>query len=347
MRTRTGIAAALAALAPAAAEACHEEPRDSYEQPWNVGMYVGFAWGGTGPELLAGADLRYGEATSAFARAEVRGAFSWMRRYRFMAGAQVVLDGGAAVEVGAAWTTAATRHPPPGWIPTPRALAEASFGAFASASTWDPNVALALTGHVPVSGEARNWDVSGAGFLVLPGKLCLGSGRALRCGDLVVLPDGWLVAPDDEERAAHVATWAKNARAEAASVPAFVRMARELAILGAPDGLVRAARRAADEEARHVEYACAIAGAPVGVLGLPAAAAAPRFAAASPDALALIAREAWTDGVIGEGRAAAEAEALAARATGDDRDRLRAIARDEAGHAALAADVLAWAATVA
>lgn len=55
------------------------------------------------------------------------------------------------------------------------------------------------------------------------------------------------------------ALFARMAWLEAASVPAFLRLASELKAHGAPDVLVRAARRAAGEEVRHTRAMTALA----------------------------------------------------------------------------------------
>lgn len=129
---------------------------------------------------------------------------------------------------------------------------------------------------------------------------------------------------------------------EHASVPAFERLAWELAEHGAPRLLVARARAAAAEEIRHARTCFALAAAYLGrdvrAPELPYL----RVRRARP--LSEIARESWWDGCIGE---AGAAQVVLARATGAgdvaERRALRGIARDERGHARLAADVVVWA----
>lgn len=134
----------------------------------------------------------------------------------------------------------------------------------------------------------------------------------------------------------------EDALDEHASVPAFERLALELAVHGAPRALVTRARAAAAEELRHARICLTLAAA---YLGRDATVSAPpnvRLRRARPRDE--IARESFWDGCIGEATAAQALLERAARA-GDQRERndLRRIARDEAGHAELAADVVAWA----
>ena len=71
-------------------------------------------------------------------------------------------------------------------------------------------------------------------------------------------PEG-LQDPRLDARCAMGALFARMAWLEAASVPAFLRLASELKAHGAPDLLVRAARRAAGEEVRHTRAMTALA----------------------------------------------------------------------------------------
>lgn len=129
---------------------------------------------------------------------------------------------------------------------------------------------------------------------------------------------------------------------EHASVPAFERLALELALHGAPRSLVARARAAAAEEIRHARTCFALAAAYLGrdvrAPDLPYT----RVRRARP--MSEIADESWWDGCVGE---AVAARAVLARAADAqhllERRALRGIARDERGHATLAADVVAWA----
>lgn len=136
----------------------------------------------------------------------------------------------------------------------------------------------------------------------------------------------------------------EDALDEQASVPAFERLALELAVHGAPRVLVTGARAAASEELRHARICLELAAAYLGRDVTPSALAPPRLRRARP--LPEITRESFWDGCVGEATAAQALLERAARAS-DRRERsaLRRIARDEAGHARLAAHVVAWAAS--
>ena len=165
-----------------------------------------------------------------------------------------------------------------------------------------------------------------------------------------ILRDGRMVRPAIS-RLAEVACaedravrdhFAAAAQLEASSVWTFLRLAAELAAVGAPDALIAAALDAADDEVRHAEL-CARAAGGLALAGLPAGTANPRFTQRSPHALAILAREAWLEGCLNEGAAAREAAyASSETTTVSTRTMLAAIATDEARHAQLAWDVLAW-----
>jgi len=135
--------------------------------------------------------------------------------------------------------------------------------------------------------------------------------------------------------------FASSAQFELSSVWTFLRLAEELAAVGAPAALIAAALDAADDEVRHAEL-CAAAAGGAELSRLPMSAARPRFTARSPEALAILAAEAWCEGCLNEGAAAEEARLVAAETTGATRSMLASIARDEAGHAELSWAVLAW-----
>lgn len=159
-------------------------------------------------------------------------------------------------------------------------------------------------------------------------------GRRLRSEGRVLAPR---TSPTRDPRARR---WATDGAAELASVPAFLRLRNELRALGAPSSLVARAGRAAVEELGHARACFALAsrfaGEPVAPLDCPLP--APRR-----PSFATLAVEALVDGVIGEGSAARRA-AFEARSTDDPLVAAIStrIAREEAGHAALADDVLAW-----
>jgi hypothetical protein len=130
----------------------------------------------------------------------------------------------------------------------------------------------------------------------------------------------------------------ESAALEAASVPAFARLARDLAAHGAPERLVRAARVATAEEARHWRRTRDVArrrgGNPV----------RPAVSPASPASLEELAIENVVEGCVRETFGALVAAHQAA-AAGDReiRDLMTDIAEDELGHAALSWQIDAWA----
>lgn len=138
-----------------------------------------------------------------------------------------------------------------------------------------------------------------------------------------------------------VAVWlAEVARLEAASVPAFVLVARDLVALGAPPALVAAAVRAADDEVRHARVMTALARAhgaePAAAVVVPAA---PRdaYALALDNAIEGCVREAFA-ALCATHQAAAVRDPVL-------RDAFAMIARDETDHAALAFAIDGWLAT--
>jgi len=133
------------------------------------------------------------------------------------------------------------------------------------------------------------------------------------------------------------AHFAELARLEAASVHAFLELAVELELHGAPPALIDAARRAAVEEVDHA-WSTAQLARRFGVEPAP-----PVVAATPPRELAAILVENATEGLVYEryGAALAAVRAVHAREPAV-RHAMRTIARDEAGHADLAAAVHAW-----
>ena len=125
---------------------------------------------------------------------------------------------------------------------------------------------------------------------------------------------------------------------EAASIHAFSTLADELAALGAPASLQRAARLAARDEERHTRAMTALAERR-GVR-----ARVPRARPKKIRALVAVAIENAVEGCVHETFGAALAAFQAERAADADvRRAMRAIARDEARHAVLAADIARWA----
>jgi hypothetical protein len=133
---------------------------------------------------------------------------------------------------------------------------------------------------------------------------------------------------------------AEAAHLEAASVPAFRRLADELAGHGAPARLCRAARRAARDEARHARQVTRLARA--------AGARPPRVSLAPPRprSLAAMAAENAAEGCVRESFGALLAWWQAATAADAGARHVAArIAPDESQHASLAWEIDAWAHT--
>lgn len=142
-------------------------------------------------------------------------------------------------------------------------------------------------------------------------------------------------------RIAEAGAWlAQMAWLEAASVPAFEELARDLARFDAPASLVRGAIRAAGDERRHAAQIGALARA----RGFePPPVARGPFAARS---LQEIAEENAAEGGVRETYGALLAAMQAAAAADPDvRRTMRGIARDEARHALLSDGIDRWART--
>lgn len=136
--------------------------------------------------------------------------------------------------------------------------------------------------------------------------------------------------------------WARVALDEHASIGAFSRLSLQLLGAGAPARLVRGTHRAALDEVRHAELCFALASRYAGVPLRPSALHLPPAIDATCD-LATVAVESLLDGAVNEGLAAAAARASLPTAVDDEeRDALRIIARDEARHAKLAEQIVAW-----
>lgn len=193
-----------------------------------------------------------------------------------------------------------------------------------------------------------------AGMAVLAAILgTTGSGRPLRVADSNVavrapvfldkLPQNRLDADSDETtRARILAHWTKEASAECASIPAFWALARDLQRASAPTNLVQAAHRAAREEATHTRFCLdrleKHADAPARTI-IPAI--SPANDASHEALLERLVLEAFWDGCIAEGAAAAVARRSARKAK-DEQTRLalETIAQDEHGHADLAREII-------
>jgi hypothetical protein len=143
-----------------------------------------------------------------------------------------------------------------------------------------------------------------------------------------------------EEREQLASAWATDGLLEHASIASFLRLAFELEALGAPSVLIRRCLAAAEDEQRHTRLCFALAsefaGFPIGPGPLP-------FVMPRPPSLALLARETLLDGCVGEA-VAAHAASLAREDARDPvvRSMLDVIAHDEASHARLGWDILAF-----
>ena len=341
------IAAGLATL-PAAAHA-----EGGFYGPPAVGLLVGAAYGPDGVRFSYGLNFSWAPS-HVFVRVEGRG-----KSYLKLAGGASVSTGpsyeflpqegrfasddnaiGFGGEVGVA------AH-----LGGPGAL-KSALGAHVRAGFGNYLGGLLATGTYPLAGDLHNWEAAAnvaATPLLLLAPLAGGAvahGRVLRMQDAAGLPvataDCSAINPDV---AAIAQAWLADARAEHASILAFVRLAAELVAVGAPAALAEACLVAAAQEQDHAAACYAqvqrVTGtAPVvGVIG-----AAPRFTMPSPEAIGTLAAEAWSDGCVGEAAAARQLQ-LAARATADPalRAALHQMAKDEASHARLAWAILQWA----
>ena len=173
-----------------------------------------------------------------------------------------------------------------------------------------------------------------------------GSARVASRGDGPGWADDAAPARDglSPERCASLAdAWRRDGLAEHASVAAFSHLALDLLALGAPASLVDAAHAAARDEVDHARrcfsLASAYAGTPIGPGAFPEA-----RAAAPSVTLAALVEASLRDGCVDEA-ASAHVLAACALAARDPvvRDALHTMAADEARHAALAWDIVAWA----
>jgi len=168
---------------------------------------------------------------------------------------------------------------------------------------------------------------AGTAFATCVHILCAGGRR----------PTG-LQRPRNARAGSQFARWLAGAAwMERASVRSFERLARELEAHGAPRWLVREARRARTDEARHAQE--------VGKLARAHRVRVPRvhFRKCSVRSLVTIARENAVEGCVHETYGALAALVQSERATDAGvRDAMRRIAPDEKRHAALALAVSEW-----
>lgn len=158
------------------------------------------------------------------------------------------------------------------------------------------------------------------------------------------LTDRQALALGVAERNALAEYWRNQGELEHASVIAFSDLAHRLAQIDAPDELLRRTVRAADQEANHARLCFELAGRYLGESVRAGRLRRPRRLPRSrKNELTQLAVDALRDGVLNEGYAALLAAGKAERATDYRvRDALQVIARDEAQHAKLSTDLLAW-----
>ena len=239
-----------------------------------------------------------------------------------------------------------------GWrdISTARGRVDIPAGAVTYVKIYDPHygkTALVVGGSI----------VGGLGVIffgfVLVFAATVACGRPLRAhGKQCITPiargsSEWTapvaLAPvaDAAVRAVLVEVWTEEAQAEHAAIAAFAKLALELIALGAPPALVARANRAAIQEVHHARLCFAVAsayrGEPIGPAPFPEA-----LAGDTVD-LARLVRESVVDGCMREGLAGEIARLGAERAKDPDLARvLRVQANEEAQHAELAWDIVAW-----
>ncbi len=145
-------------------------------------------------------------------------------------------------------------------------------------------------------------------------------------------------------RRALAARWLQDAQAEHASIASFAQLTLDLLAHGAPAHLIARAAQAQADEVRHARTAFGIASALLGEAVGPGPMALPCLPTPT---LAELAAATVRDGCVGESFAAAEASLrLANTRMPTLRAALAVVAQDEAQHALLARDIVAWAEAV-
>jgi hypothetical protein len=234
--------------------------------------------------------------------------------------------------------------------------ADAAYAKTASVATRAPRkIAKGLAVTIGLGLIAAPWLVVYGLFRSLS-DMDMTKGRVLRIKNRAQLPElatgeGWSAAPvtlqidlPTAERAVLGELWLLTARMEHASVAAFSQLSLHLSALGAPARLLAATHRAAIEEIVHAQHCFGIASAITGVAHTagPIAALGDSGGSTTID-LTRLAIGSLVDGCLAEGIAsdvATRGETLATEPA--IRTTLAMIAREEAGHAELAWDVLAW-----
>jgi hypothetical protein len=317
-----GGAAAVAALRGAPAQAaCYSTGPHSV----SAGVHLGIAFAGPGwpVKLNYGITTRFGYDTAAIVRLEGYG----VSALQLTAGLAQILgrsgfaEGGATGVIGPAGSAA---------------------GFHVGVGPGDRGGGLLLGGSLPLVGEPQFAFLQLAPFMY-PSEICWPSGRALRAGEGIALPPVLAVdcvAADE----ALASAWLDDARAELASVPSFLRLAAELSAVGAPSELRDAAIEAANDERHHAAAAFSLASRWArSAFAVAPLDAQPRFGRPSLSALTQLAIEAWQDGCLGEGAAAACARVGLARVRDEQASSaLARIAPDEERHAELSWQILNW-----
>lgn len=305
-----------------------------------------------------------GKGQSSFTVTEARGAKC--ARASDRAKCEKALDGvenpksglrGVEGQLGSVTTIAYTRGDEVGSVKN-----EAELKAFLSMRSIKDAALLAWSrGYDIPCSDGDNAGVTADGFLVVgrTGDLCGGNVdehrlHVMRTGEIFVEETkryedgdpGCAIGrrPDGLADVVHVerdtlAGWlARVAHLEAASIPAFERLAADLERLGAPAELVSRAKESADDERRHAASTAALARAHGGVVP------AVELAAHAACDLLSLARENAAEGCVRETFGALFARVQATRAETPELCALfDEIARDETAHAALAWDIDAWA----
>ncbi len=230
-----------------------------------------------------------------------------------------------------------------------------SFGSgLSECSDFDPSAAAECVQAMEDALEAAQEDVNACGNDPLP-EVCASvitwsessecgttAGRPLFIDGAQLLPPVVRACPPGvSPRALAAEHWLQCARMESASVPAFTRLAAELATVGAPGSMQLAAQDAAEDEIRHtrlcLDVARQLTRTEFDVGPLPDVLARPEITVET------LATEALIEGCIGEGSAAAWASIARNHAGPEVAPTLADIAADELRHAALSWRVLGWA----
>ncbi len=327
-----------------------------------AGLVLSIPLGGSLDQIGLGVETSY---NSYSARAEVLGVGGFAQ-------AQLLFGGGWRVDVGAQGTVwfggaeLGLALVAPRWRSPQLGLHVAPFasvGYGAAAFRWTPMLTGPMAGtlgyEITVAGKFW-WGVEGGRVRDLYNRGChfdcvIVTGRPLLVdGHLVVASvdrdpawSGDPDAPSDDaltppQRSALAEHWTRSMREEHASVAAFARLSLQLMSLGAPPELLRRVHRAAIDEVDHARRCAALAsrfaGEPRSPGALPAACAP--IAAVDHATLAV---DTLREGCVGEAVFAGAAARARDRATDPAvREALTVIARDEAEHAALAWDLVAW-----